>query len=391
MAQEQAVKIAVERYKNGERYTVISGYAGSGKSTCVRFIIDALSSLKIRESDVCFCAYTGKACQVLQNKGNKYVLTTHKLLYDFRPKPTGGFIRVRKRYLGFKIIVVDEASMLPKELMEDLLSHKEVYVIFLGDPAQLPPIDKNQDNHLLDSPHVFFTEIMRQAQESDIIRLTMKIRNGEKLPDHYSGDEVQIFPKSEVNMGMLHWADQILVATNAARKKINKTMRVDLGKEGLLDDGDKIICCRNYWDDASMNGNALVNGTIGIVKNPFESFVRFPAFYYAQQDLPIFIGNFISETGEDYGSLSMDKKYMVGGENALDWKTAYRIGNSKDYADLLPKEFTYAYAITTHKAQGSEWDKVLVMEEAFPFGEDHIRWLYTAATRSREKLVIIKQ
>ena len=59
--------------------------------------------------------------------------------------------------------------------------------------------------------------------------------------------------------------------------------------------------------------------------------------------------------------------------------------------DLVPKEFTYAYAITTHKAQGSEWSKVLVMEESFPFDkQEHARWLYTACTRAAEKLVLVR-
>jgi exodeoxyribonuclease-5 len=56
-----------------------------------------------------------------------------------------------------------------------------------------------------------------------------------------------------------------------------------------------------------------------------------------------------------------------------------------------PYEFAYAYAITCHKAQGSEWDKVLVFEESFPFDKtEHRRWLYTAITRAKEKLVIVK-
>ena len=59
---------------------------------------------------------------------------------------------------------------------------------------------------------------------------------------------------------------------------------------------------------------------------------------------------------------------------------------------LLPFEFTYGYAITTHKAQGSEWDKVLVIEERFPFNkEEHARWLYTACTRAAEKLILIRK
>ncbi len=65
--------------------------------------------------------------------------------------------------------------MAPKSIMDRLFSHN-VYVICLGDPFQLPPIEKDEDNHLLDKPHVFLDEIMRQAKESGIIRLTMDIR-----------------------------------------------------------------------------------------------------------------------------------------------------------------------------------------------------------------------
>ena len=76
------------------------------------------------------------------------------------------------------------------------------------------------------------------------------------------------------------------------------------------------------------------------------------------------------------------------GEKALDWKTEYRLGKNRPF--LVPMEFTYAYAITCHKSQGSEWDKVLVIEEKFPFNKlEHARGLYTACTRAEEKLVLV--
>ena len=65
----------------------------------------------------------------------------------------------------------------------------------------------------------------------------------------------------------------------------------------------------------------------------------------------------------------------------------------KDYGEayLVPREFAFGYAITCHKAQGSQWDNVLVLEERFPFGrEEHARWLYTAVSRSSEKCVVVK-
>ena len=164
--QEEGLKICLERYKNNQRYTVIAGYAGTGKSTLVKFLVSALEQQCgiDSERDVCYCAYTGKACQVLQKKGNKNVSTLHKLLYESFPKPNGGFYRRPKPALGYKIIVVDEVSMVPKSLIDLLFSHKDLYILCLGDSMQLPPISKEEDNHLLDKPDIFLDKIMRQAE-----------------------------------------------------------------------------------------------------------------------------------------------------------------------------------------------------------------------------------
>ena len=387
--QEEGLKIAVERYQQGEKYTVISGYAGSGKSTLVRFIIDALN---LDENQVCYCAFTGKAAEVLRKKGNKNVCTLHKLLYEHIPKPDGTFFRKPKLSIDYDVVVVDEVSMAPKELMNLLFSHN-VYIICLGDPFQLPPIDKDEDNHLLDHPHIFLDEIMRQAQESEIIQLTMKIRNHEKI-DYFQGQEAKVIPYSELNTGVLLWGDQILTATNAKRQEINNQMRQLFNREGGPVDGDKLICLRNYWDDYSMNGDALINGTIGILKNSFQSFRDIPRFVKGNiRRFDILIGDLIvPETEDNYNMIDMDYKMILTGEKCCDWKLSYALGKLKaKYGEIVPKEFTYAYAITVHKAQGSEWQKVVVLEESFPFDkEEHARWLYTAATRASEKLVLIR-
>ena len=159
--QKEGLKIAVDRHRAGEKYTVIAGYAGTGKSTLVKFIIEALD---VDKDDVCYAAFTGKAAEVLRKKGNKNSCTLHRLLYDHVPRPGGGFFRKAKPRLEYDIVVVDEVSMVPKEMMDLLFSHK-AYIICLGDPFQLPPVDKNSDNHLLDNPHIFLDEIMRQAEE----------------------------------------------------------------------------------------------------------------------------------------------------------------------------------------------------------------------------------
>ena len=196
--QQKGLDIALQRYKNKEKVTVISGYAGTGKSTLVRFIINALG---VDEDTVCYATFTGKAAQVLLKKGNKNVSTLHKLLYKSVPRADGTFYRIPKPEIEYDIVIVDEVSMAPKELMKLLFSHP-VHVICLGDPFQLPPVDKDADNHLLDNPHIFLDEIMRQEAESDIIKLTMAIRNEEPIP-YMDTQEVSVLPKSTLNANML--------------------------------------------------------------------------------------------------------------------------------------------------------------------------------------------
>ena len=390
--QKNGLTLALQRYKNKEKYTVIAGYAGAGKSTLVRFIIEELKTYGVKETDVCFACFTGKAAQVLLKKGNKNVITLHKLLYKSIPKESGGFVRIPNPSIPYKIVVVDEVSMAPKTLMDLLFKHN-VYVICLGDPFQLPPVDKKEDNHLLDAPHIFLDEIMRQAQESEIIQLSMAIRENRPI-EAFQGKEVQILNKEELNTGMLTWADQILVATNATRVSINTQMRKLLNFGEKPQDGDKIICLRNYWDCFSDNEEPLVNGTIGILKDSFLTKRYLPSTVKSTDGLShidLIVGDFISDSGMYFHSLEMDKKMIDTGEFSLDWKTVYQLNRNSKTRDIPPLEFTYGYAITCHKAQGSEWDKVLVIEEKFPFDKiEHARWLYTAVTRSSEKLVLVR-
>ena len=390
--QKQGLDIAVDRYKRKERYTVISGYAGTGKSTLVKFIVAALPNINPDE-DVIYTSFTGKATQVLQKKGNKNVSTLHKLLFESIPKPDGTFFRKPVEFIPYKIVIVDECSMVPKELLQRLIKYN-VHIICLGDPGQLPPINKNEDNHLLDHPHVFLDEIMRQEAESEIINLTMDIRAGKPLA-RYQGKEVQVLNKDELTTGMLLWADQIICAKNETRIALNNQMRDLLGRSGGPQDGDKVICLKNNWDIYSVNDNPLVNGTIGYLKDSFSTYINLPRQITSDgqpKKLDILTANFISDTDEDYGILNMDKQLITTGVPGLDWKTSYKMGRNWRFQDKIPDQFTYGYAITCHKSQGSEWDNVLVIEESFPFEkEEHKQWLYTAATRAAKKLVIIKK
>ena len=386
--QEEGLKIAVARHKSHEKYTVISGYAGTGKSTLVRFIIDALD---VDENKVAYATYTGKAAEVLRKKGNPNAMTLHKLLYDSIPRQGGGFIRIPKKQLDYSIVVVDEVSMVPKTMVDMLLAHR-IYILFLGDPFQLPQIDKKETHTLLDKPHIFLDQVMRQAAESEIIQLTMKIRNGEGI-SFMHGKEVIVAPKAELVTGHLTWADIIICATNKTRHNMNRQKRELLGYSGVLQTGERIIVKRNYWEDCDEDGNALVNGTVGTVANPYESFVRIPSYVKNdRRDLPLIGCIFTPDGGKSFDTFEIDKDYLLKEEPCVDWRVSYQLGKLKPkIGDILPKQATYGYALTCHAAQGSEFDKVLVIEESFPFDKtEHARWLYTAISRSAEKCVLIK-
>ena len=389
--QELGLKLAVSRYKAHEAYTTISGYAGTGKSTLIKFIIAALG---LEPEQVCYVAYTGKAAQVLKQKGCPNPITAHKLLYKAKPMPNGTYKFEPKLSLEgeYEIIVVDEVSMLPKEMWMRLLSHR-IHVIACGDPFQLPPIDKDSDNHVLDKPHVFLDEIMRQAYDSEIIRFSMWIREGNPISQFpASGSQVMMVSPDQIVTGMYDWADQILCATNAKRNEVNTFMRQIKGFGPEPQIGDKIISLRNQWEFLSnsiADPAPLTNGTIGVIERADRTYIR-PPYWICDRNIPVLYTTMIDENSDRFDYIPIDYTSLTTGEKFLTGKQEFQMRKSNKCPDP-PFEFAYAYGITCHKSQGSEWDKVLVYEERFPYEkEEHARWAYTAATRASEKLVWIK-
>lgn len=382
--QQEGLQIALDRYRNGEKYTCIAGFAGTGKSTLVRFVIEALD---IPDEYIRYVAFTGKASEVLRKKGNPNAITAHKLLYQARQKKDGTyFFEPRRALEGLpRIIVVDEVSMLPKNMWDQLCTYP-VYILALGDPFQLPPVLASQENHILDHPHIFLDEIMRQAAENDIIQISMKIRNQEKLKP-YQGKDVQIFKNEDLCSGMLEWADQILTATNLQRHSINLNMK---NGSNMPVEEDKVICLQNKWDLLSEQENPIVNGTIGYLEN-----LRLKEYSYRTKSfwiphVRVLNADVRTDDGDVYYDVPIDYKALLTGEKTLTAKQEYAVRNTKYPNPSLPVEFNYGQAITVHRAQGSEWSKVLVLEENFPFDKiEHARWLYTAITRASEKATLI--
>lgn len=303
--------------------------------------------------------------------------------------PNGKFLYKPRNRLEhpYKLIIVDEVSMLPLDMWNLLLKHP-VYIIACGDPFQLPPVSKDQDNHILDNPHIFLDEVMRQAKESDIINVSMDIREGKRvLP--FKGNDIQIFKRKDLVDGMCFWADQILVSTNNKRHTLNYYMRKSFNRGMEPEKDDKIICLQNCWDYLSEKGNPLINGTIGYIESmsleDVSYLVNGKRITVPVLNTLIKLDNndMIYDIPIDYTALTTGKKFFSPEQ---EYAIKRKVFNGPD----LPVEFNYGYAITCHKAQGSEWDKILVIEERFPFDRtEHARWLYTAVTRAAEKLTLV--
>ena len=386
--QQEALKIVVERYRNNQRYAIISGNAGTGKSFLVKAIIDSLDEID-PVKDVVYTAYTGKACEVLKKKGNDNTSTLHKLLYYSHLQPDGRYIRKKVEGIPYKIVVVDECSMVPPEMVEQLASY--IFCIFLGDNGQLPPVKAENNNGLLSRPHATLTQIMRQEEGGEIVEIATKIRLGEDVP-YMKGENVMVLPPNSLTDGMLLWADIILCSTNKKRQEINQRIRMLKGYDEPIVTGEKLICLKNDWDKFSLpNGSPLMNGQICSITSDISEFKGvIPKGARVKGEIPFYKFDIITDVGEEFLNIKADKSILLTEKSCLTSQQIYNIMRSQ-YQFILPNEFTYGYAITCHKAQGSEFSKVLVLEEKFPFDkQEHTRWLYTAFTRASDRVVWIK-
>lgn len=344
--------------------------------------------------DVCFACPTGKAAQVLKRKGNPNAMTLHKLLYyAAQNKNTGKYsFSPRKTIEHYKLIVVDEVSMVPIQIWQQLLTHK-IPVLALGDDAQLPPVSADGDNGVLTHPHAKLTEIMRQAEGNEIIDLATHIRMGRPLSAYKCMNrQVQIISKQDLITGHYLWADQIICATNETRTEGNKIKREILGfNPNKPCINDSIISLKNHWDFMSDNEEPLINGSIGKILDYEVNNIYLPRYIY-EGKYQLMIADIEMEDGDIFREVPIDYQCLITGKKTLSDKQEVLLKKDKKLNMLPPFEMNYSYFATCHRAQGDEWNKVLVFEENFPFEKNmHQRWVYTACTRAASRLVIVKK
>jgi len=369
--QDEALQ-AVAKWLAGGRKQVfrLFGYAGTGKTTLARYFAEHV------DGDVQFAAFTGKAAQVLRSKGASNARTIHSLIY--RPKgeeavedettgktmisPTFSLNR-QSPIAKAKLIIIDECSMVDEALGRDLMSFGTP-ILVLGDPGQLPPISGGGffTDH---DPDFLLTEIHRQARDNPILRLALDVREGREV-DYGDYGEARVISRSEINSDIVTSADQVLVGTNRTRRRYNQRLRDLRGFDALYPQaGDKLVCLRN--DPAK----GLLNGSLWKVMTSSRETVK--------PGINLLVTPEEDDPDRGVAKIKLLKAAFDEPDAEIPWQT------KKRYDD-----FDYGYALTVHKAQGSQWNEVVLFDESFAFRDTRARWLYTAITRAAERLTIVR-
>lgn len=360
-------------------YLALGGYAGTGKTTLVAYL-----RLKLREFDedarVAFCAYTGKAARVLQERLREQrvprkqdsVSTIHSLIYKSGgAEPAVNPLWERKEELDRDLIIVDEASMVDETIWRDLLSFK-IPILAVGDHGQLPPVGSSFS--LMKEPQIRLERIYRQAADSSIIEVATLARTTGVIPVQEFGAGVRKLDRSLPETGLVvqelleSWRPDLLVLCgyNHTRVKLNAAIRQyrDIESPEPVS-GDRVVCLRNN------RLKKVYNGMTGRIVRC----VPVDEMWYEAE---------IEPEGEDYTYSGYILRQQFG---ALETAKDMPVAPDGERGDL----WDFGYALTVHKAQGSQAQRVLVFEERFARAseEDWRRWLYTAVTRAEQELTLV--
>jgi exodeoxyribonuclease-5 len=345
------------------------GYAGTGKTTLAQKVAEDVGGT------VLFAAFTGKAAQVMRNRGCANARTIHSLIY--RPRGEKAEEETGEMQPAFalnrasevkraKLVIIDECSMVDEKLGRDLLSFGAP-ILVLGDPGQLPPVNAGEGGagfFTEQEPDVMLTEIHRQARENPIIQLAQEVREGGR-PAYGRYGESRVIGRDEIDADAVLAADQVLVSRNRTRHNFNRRIRTLKGFEDPLPAaGDKLVCLRNSSEKGLLNGGLWRVTSVGGAKGPALNMLV---------------------KSEDEGPLGASAKIRV-------LKDMFEKGPEAVPFDRRRRtdEFDYGYALTVHKAQGSQWDRIVLFDESFAFRDTRDRWLYTAITRAAEQITIVR-
>ncbi len=339
---------------------LLDGGAGTGKTTVAGLAAEAINAKRI-----VFGAYTAKAARVMQSKGMEGASTLHSLIYraEHRNDRIVWVTNHNSPCLRADLIVVDEVSMVNDRIAEDLRSFNKP-ILVLGDVGgQLPPVE-GAGAFTRRRPDFILREVHRTVADSPITKLAWRARRRGVV---FLSDDptARVAPlNADAWLVILNRDFQVICGKNTTRRTVTRRAREAFGFKGPLPQpGEPLICCRNDYSQGLINGDIAVLWRI-TENDPDED--------YFEADLLI--------EGETRTGVLINRPYF----------SSQTIDNSA--GRFSSAHFDWAYAITCHKAQGSEFEHVVVIDDQFAQWDKDLRrrWLYTAITRAQETVTVFQ-
>jgi exodeoxyribonuclease V len=420
---------------------LLTGYAGTGKTSLISSVVKTLELLRIKSV---LMAPTGRAAKVLSSFAGKQAFTIHKKIYRQKSSKDGMGNFVLDRNLNRDTyFIVDEASMVSNssndtslfgsgKLLDDLIefvySGIDCKLIITGDTAQLPPVGsvlspaldpqalKDYGFGLITSE---LKQVVRQSEESGVLMNATKVRlqiAGKRL-EHPSLDcesfaDIRRITGEELVEEISESYDVcglegtiIVVNSNKQANRYNQGIRNRIFfREEEISPGDMVMVVKNNYFLTEEDGETgfIANGDIAEVKRIRKYEERY-GFRFADMllkftdyDLEVESKVMLDVLQLDTPALPQDKGRELFQNVLADYlsiktrrKQIEAVRNDKYFNALQVK---FSYAVTCHKAQGGQWQRVFVDQGMFNRQEitiDYLRWFYTAVTRATERLYLV--
>ena len=429
--QSQAVEVFFHHVMDGPPMgaMLLSGFAGTGKTTLVRALIAGLAVIDFRPI---LAAPTGRAAKVLQGNTGWRAFTLHRILYISVKIPGGGFKRIpRPAKAKNRVIFVDEASMIAdlgkQRILEDLLQFtaksQRCRLVLIGDKAQLPPVGQEEspalsakqlkDRYGWDSVEVGLTEVLRQSGDSGVLdyatslRMAITANSGfpaiPTLPDVIAlRDPGDYHDAMESAFGPGQDDAVLITRSNARATEFNQQIRVRLlDLDGMIDAGDQVMVVENNARWVSQEQGFIANGdrfevlSIRGIEQQYglqfaDATLRWLDFDEPDVEAKIVLDALIGNSPR----LNEEKARLLHAairEASMEVPKEDRAQFTREHPYGKALQLKFSYALTAHKSQGGQWAKVFVDCPRIEDWHDleWLRWLYTAITRTSDKLYLI--
>lgn len=383
--QEVICKLAVDWYKNSsEQVFQFEGPAGSGKTY---LIYEILKRIGLHPSMYMPMAYTGQASIVMRARGFSTARSIHSSLYEVVEIPDYnnintqfGIPRKKKEFKlreriepGIRLFFIDEGYMVPKYMVKDILKFG-IKVIVCGDSHQLPPIG-DEPGFLTGYGIHRLTELMRQSEHDPIVYLANRAMNGLPIHTGLYGNSVLVIEDKDLIPQMFGFADTVICGTNRTRETMNQYVRQIANiNTDLPRFGERIICRNNNWN-LQQDGIALANGLCGtVVSNPDPTCYNGKVFNVCFK--PDLVNTVFYDVPINYEYFKAPYEQKIEMKDHAKW--------------MMGEMFEYAYSITTHLAQGGEYQKGIYIEEFLrPQIQNQLN--YTGITRFKQGMIYVKK